>query len=77
MSFARPVSAEAQKVREVLLPKGLETPLIENGLSREQKFHTIREAFTEIAEALGKSDAAVRVMLTRTMKQLHELLAED
>ncbi|HIE99506.1 MAG TPA: sigma-70 family RNA polymerase sigma factor [Fuerstia sp.] len=31
----------------------------------------------EIAEALGKSDAAVRVMLTRTMKQLHELLAED
>ncbi|HIE97023.1 MAG TPA: sigma-70 family RNA polymerase sigma factor [Planctomycetes bacterium] len=31
----------------------------------------------EIAEALGKSDAAVRVMLTRTMKQLHELLGED
>jgi RNA polymerase sigma-70 factor, ECF subfamily len=31
----------------------------------------------EIADALGKSDAAVRVMLTRTMKQLHELLAED
>ncbi len=31
----------------------------------------------EIAEALGKSDAAVRVMLTRTMKQLHELLAEE
>lgn len=31
----------------------------------------------EIAEALGKSDAAVRVMLTRTMKQLHELLADD
>jgi len=30
----------------------------------------------EIAAALGKSDAAIRVMLTRTMKQLHELLAE-
>lgn len=28
----------------------------------------------EIAEAIGKSDAAVRVMLTRTMKQLHEIL---
>jgi len=53
VSFARPVSTEAQKVREVLLAKGLETPLIENGLSREQKFHTIREAFTDIAEALG------------------------
>lgn len=31
----------------------------------------------EIAAAIGKSDAAVRVMLTRTMKQLHELLSED
>lgn len=30
----------------------------------------------EIAAALGKSDAAVRVMLTRTMRQLHELLAD-
>ncbi|MCP4172373.1 MAG: sigma-70 family RNA polymerase sigma factor [Fuerstiella sp.] len=30
----------------------------------------------EIAKALGRSDAAVRVMLTRTMKQLHELLAD-
>lgn len=28
----------------------------------------------QIAEALGKSDVAVRVMLTRTMKQLHEIL---
>ena len=31
----------------------------------------------EIAERLGKSDAAVRVMLTRTMRQLHELLEES
>lgn len=30
----------------------------------------------EIATALGKSDAAIRVMLTRTMKQLQELLAD-
>ncbi len=30
----------------------------------------------EIADALGKSDAAVRVMLTRTMKQLHEIMSE-
>ena len=30
----------------------------------------------EIAEALGKTDAAIRVMLTRTMKHLHELLSE-
>lgn len=53
VSFARPISAEALKVRDVLLARGLETPLIENGLSREQKLHAIRQAFTDIAEALG------------------------
>jgi len=30
----------------------------------------------EIATQLGKSDAAVRVMLTRSLKKLHELLGE-
>jgi len=53
VSFARPISAEALKVRDVLLARGLETPLIENGLSREQRLHAIRQAFTDIAEALG------------------------
>lgn len=53
VSFTRPISAEALKVRDVLLARGLETPLIENGLSREQKLHAIRQAFTDIAEALG------------------------
>ena len=31
----------------------------------------------QIAERLGKSDAAVRVMLTRSLKKLHELLGEQ
>jgi RNA polymerase sigma-70 factor (ECF subfamily) len=31
----------------------------------------------EIAERLGKTDAAVRVMLTRSLKRLHELLGEQ
>jgi len=31
----------------------------------------------QIAEKLGKSDAAVRVMLTRSLKKLQELLAHD
>jgi RNA polymerase sigma-70 factor (ECF subfamily) len=30
----------------------------------------------QIAEQLGKSDAAIRVMLTRSLKRLHELLGE-
>jgi RNA polymerase sigma-70 factor (ECF subfamily) len=31
----------------------------------------------EIAERLGKTDAAIRVMLTRSLKRLHELLGEQ
>lgn len=31
----------------------------------------------EIAETLGKSDAAIRVLLSRTVKKLHELLGDD
>lgn len=31
----------------------------------------------QIAEQLGKTDAAVRVMLTRSLKKLHELLGDD
>jgi RNA polymerase sigma-70 factor, ECF subfamily len=31
----------------------------------------------QIAEKLGKTDAAVRVMLTRSLKKLQELLADD
>jgi RNA polymerase sigma-70 factor, ECF subfamily len=31
----------------------------------------------QIADQLGKTDAAVRVMLTRSLKKLHELLGDD
>jgi RNA polymerase sigma-70 factor (ECF subfamily) len=31
----------------------------------------------DIADVLGKSDAAVRVMLTRSLKKLHDLLGDE
>mgnify|MGYP000397238751 CR=1 FL=1 len=46
-------SSEAQRVREALEARGLETPLTDNGLSREQKYNIIRDAFTDITSALG------------------------
>lgn len=46
-------SSEAQRVREALEARGLETPLTDNGLSREQKYDIIRNAFTDITSALG------------------------
>jgi len=47
------ISSEAKLVREALLQRGLETPLIQNGLSRDEKYERIRESFTDIAHTLG------------------------
>ena len=47
------ISEDARKVRETLIESGLETPLIDNGLNRDQKFERIRASFSDIAEALG------------------------
>jgi len=47
------ISEDARKVREVLIARGLETPLIENGLSRDQKFERIQASFADIARTLG------------------------
>ena len=34
------ISEDARKVREVLIERGLETPLIDNGLNRDQRLST-------------------------------------
>ncbi len=47
------ISEEADLVRSVLLAQGLETPLIYNGLSRDQKYERIKESFADIAHTLG------------------------
>jgi GTP cyclohydrolase I len=40
-------------VRDALIARGLETPMTDNGLTRDQKFNIIRDAFTDITSALG------------------------
>ena len=47
------ISLAAERVRSALLKRGLETPLVNNGLSRQQKYERIRDSFTTIAETLG------------------------
>jgi GTP cyclohydrolase I len=47
------ISEDARKVRDVLIERGLETPLLENGLNRDQKYERIRDAFADIAATLG------------------------
>ena len=51
---ASPVmSDDARRVRYVLIERGLETPLLNNDLTRDQKFERIRDAFADSAGALG------------------------
>ena len=47
------ISEDARKVREVLIERGLETPLLDNGLNRDQKYERIRDAFADITATLG------------------------
>jgi GTP cyclohydrolase I len=47
------MSEDARSVRDALILRGLETPLIENGLTRDQKFERIKDAFEAIASTLG------------------------
>ena len=47
------MSEDARRVREVLIERGLETPLVDNGLSRDQKFERIRQSFEDIVSTLG------------------------
>lgn len=72
-SMTTPSAAFSRNAREARLHEAI------SSLSKDQQ-EAIRLKYIEnkpskaIAEVLGKSDAAVRVMLTRTMKQLHEIL---
>ncbi|WP_110429099.1 GTP cyclohydrolase I FolE [Glaciecola sp. KUL10] len=47
------ISAEALLVRRALEAKGLETPMIDNGLSNEEKRKRIKAAMTEVMQTLG------------------------
>ena len=47
------LSAEAIMVRNALIAQGLETPMLDNGLTPEQKYSRVKDLFTEIVTTLG------------------------
>lgn len=47
------ITPEAMAVRRALLERGLETPMVANGLSRDQRYERIRDAFNTVMETLG------------------------
>ncbi len=53
ITFPIKMSREAALVRQALLERGLETPLVHNGLSRDEKFRRIAQSFTDITRTLG------------------------
>jgi RNA polymerase sigma-70 factor (subfamily 1) len=75
-SMTTPSKAFSRNAREALLNEALLK------LPDEQR-EALRMRYVEnlpskqIAEKLGKSDAAVRVMLTRSLKKLQDLLGDD
>lgn len=47
------ITNEALLVRDTLIERGLETPLIPNGLTPEQKYERIKGLLTEVVDTLG------------------------
>ncbi|WP_299695035.1 GTP cyclohydrolase I FolE [uncultured Vibrio sp.] len=46
-------NSEAEKVREALLAKGLETPMTSSDMSPDQKYNRIKGLLTEVVSTLG------------------------
>jgi GTP cyclohydrolase I len=56
------MSPDAELVRAVLIEKGLETPMIDTGLTQEQKYQRIKGLMSEVMATLGldlKDDSLV------------------
>ena len=51
--FSSGISAEAERVRQALVERGLETPMVPCGLSAAEKRERIHNAFADIVAALG------------------------
>jgi GTP cyclohydrolase I len=53
VSQGKGASPTAELVRAALVARGLETPMIDNGLSRDEKYARIRLSMAEVVETLG------------------------
>jgi len=69
-------SREALRVQQALVERGLETPLVDNGLDSQEKYERIRDSFRDITEVLGLdlSDDSLRETPHRIAKMYVEEL---
>ncbi|WP_425614806.1 sigma-70 family RNA polymerase sigma factor [Anatilimnocola sp. NA78] len=75
-SITSPSAAFSRNVREARLESALQA-LPDDQREALRLRYQFDMPSKEIAEKLGKSDAAVRVMLTRSLKKLQQLLGEE
>ena len=70
LAFPDQISAEAERVQRALIERGIETPMLETGLDRQQKYERIRDNFRDIAKTLGLdlSDDSLRETPQRIAK---------
>ncbi|WP_417583952.1 GTP cyclohydrolase I FolE [Nitrincola sp.] len=47
------ISMEAARVRQVLIDRGLETPLTEQRLTADEKYQKIKQSMTDVVQTLG------------------------
>ena len=47
------ISADAALVRDTLIARGLETPMVDNGLTGDQRYERIRGLMTDVMQTLG------------------------
>ena len=75
-SLTTPSQAFSRNAREIRLLEAMEQ-LPEDQRTALRMRYVENLPSKQIAEQLGKTDAAVRVMLTRSLKKLHELLGDE
>ena len=76
MSMTTPSQAFSRNARELRLAEAMAALRAEQRDALRMRYVESLPS-KEIAEKLGKTDAAVRVMLTRSLKKLQELLGES
>ena len=75
-SMTTPSAAFSRNAKEARMFEAIQSLKEDQQIAIRMKYLEDRPS-KEIAEAIGKSDAATRVLLSRTMKQLQELLGDD
>lgn len=77
-SAALALSAEAELVRKALIKKGLETPMLDNGLDSQQKYDHIKALMGEVVSTLGldlKDDSLAETPHRIAKMYVHEIFS--